>query len=128
MTSETWDDKGSKGVKFWGEKGWIEITREFFNASDPKFLPSKKEEVSGPYETRVPHQANFIEAVRNRTDPVVPVEVGHSSCTVCNLGNIAVELNRTIKWDPVNEKFVDDKDGAAEKLMHYTYREGWTLI
>jgi predicted dehydrogenase len=128
MTSEPWDDKMSKGVKFWGEKGWIEITREFFHASDPKFLPSKKEESKGPYETRVPHQANFIEAVRTRTDPVVPVEVGHSSCTVCNLGNIAVELNRTIKWDPANEKFVDDKDGAATKLMQYAYRDGWTLI
>ncbi len=128
MTSETWDDKKSKGVKFWGSKGWIEITREFFNASDNKFLPVKKENANGPYETRVPHQANFIEAVRTRKDPVVPVEIGHSSCTVCNLGNIAVELNRTIKWDPKNEKFVDDKDGAATKLLQYTYRKGWNLI
>lgn len=128
LTSETWDKQQSKGVKFWGSKGWIEITREFFHASDPKLLPSKKNDVKGPYETRVPHQANFIEAVRTRKDPAVPVEIGHSSCTVCNLGNIAVELNRTVKWDPKNEKFVDDNDGAATKLMQYTYRNGWTLM
>jgi predicted dehydrogenase len=128
MTSETWNEMKSKGVKFRGSKGWIEITREFFHASDNKFLPPKKEVAKGPYETRVPHQANFIEAVRTRKDPVVPVEIGHSSCTVCNLGNIAVALNRTIKWDPVNEKFVDDKDGAATKLMRYDYRSGWNLI
>jgi len=128
MTSETWDNQKSKGVKFWGSKGWIEITREFFHASDPKFLPSKKSDDKGPYETKVPHYENFIDSVRNRKDPVVPVEIGHSSATVCNLGNIAVELNRTIKWDPANEKFVDDKDGAATKLMHYAYRDGYKLM
>ena len=128
MTSETWDDKKSKGVKFWGSKGWIEITRDFFHASDPKFLPKKESGDKGPYETKVPHYMNFIEAVRNRKDPVVSVEIGHSSATVCNLGNIAVDLNRTIKWDPLNEKFVDDKDGAATKLLHYAYRDGYKLM
>jgi predicted dehydrogenase len=128
MTSEPWDDRKSKGVKFWGTRGWIEITREFYHASDPKFQPSTKDDVKGPYETRVPHQANFIDAVRTRKDPAIPVEIGHSSCTVCNLGNIAVDLNRTIKWDPINEKFIDDKDGAATKMMQYTYRKGWNLI
>ncbi|MGD0583566.1 MAG: Gfo/Idh/MocA family oxidoreductase [Bacteroidales bacterium] len=128
MTSEAWDDNKSKGVKFWGSKGWIEITRDFFHASDSKFLPSKKEKAEGPYETRVPHQANFIEAVRTRKDPVVPVEIGHSSCTVCNLGNIAVDLNRTILWDPANEKFVGDIDGEATKRTQYTYRNGWNLL
>ena len=128
MTSETWDDRKSKGVKFWGSKGWIEITREFFHASDPKFLPQQKSNDKGPYETKVPHYVNFIESVRNRKDPVVPVEIGHSSATVCNLGNIAVELNRTVKWDPSNEKFVDDRDGAATKFLSYTYRNGYKLI
>jgi len=32
--------------------------------------------VEGPYETRIPHQLNFIESVRMRKDPVVPVEIG----------------------------------------------------
>ena len=52
-----------------------------------------------PYETRIPHQINFIESVRSRIDPTVPVEIGHSSCTVCNLGNIAYKLGRPVKWN-----------------------------
>lgn len=128
LTSETWDIRKTKGVKFWGEKGWLEVARGYFNASDQKFFAPKKEVVTGAYETRVPHQANFIEAVRTRKDPIVPVEIGHSSCTVCNLGNIACELKRTVKWNPVTETFVDDTDGAATKLMHYKYREGWKLV
>jgi len=127
MTSEAWDEKKTKGVKFWGEKGWIEVARGFFNASDQKFFAEKKETISGPYETKVPHQANFIDSIRSRKDPVVPVEIGHSSATVCNIGNIACQLNRTVKWDPAKELFVDDTDGAATKLMQYTYRKGWEL-
>ena len=65
--------------------------------------------------------------MRAGKDPVVPVEIGHSSCTVCNLGNIACELKRTIKWNPETETFVDDTDGAATKLLQYEYRAGWKL-
>jgi predicted dehydrogenase len=128
MTSEPFDEKLTKGVKFWGEKGWIEVARGYFQASDPAWLlPESETKVEGPYETRVPHQANFIEAVRSRKDPVVPVEVGQSSCVVCTLGNIACDLKRTIKWDPATETFVDDIDGSATKLMHYEYRKPFKL-
>ena len=128
MTSEPFDVKKTKGVKFWGTKGWIEVARGYFNSSDPKLIPKKKEEANGPNETNVPHQANFIEAVRAHKDPIVPVEIGHSSCTVCTLGNIACQLHRTIKWDPIKQVFLDDKDGAATKMMHYEYRKGYSLL
>jgi predicted dehydrogenase len=128
MTSEAWDDKKTKGVKFWGDKGWIEVARGYFKASDPKLNPDKKQDSQGPYETKIPHQLNFIESVRSRKDPVVPVEIGHSSCTVCNLGNIACALKRTVKWNPATETFIDDTDGAATKLMMYEYRKGWKLV
>ena len=128
MTSEPFDKKKTKGVKFWGEEGWIEVARGYFNTSDQKFIQEKKEETEGPYETKIPHQLNFIESVHTRNDPTVPVEIGHSSCTVCNLGNIACALKRTVKWNPATETFIDDKDGAATKMLHYEYRKGWVLV
>jgi predicted dehydrogenase len=129
MTSEPFDATKTKGVKFIGKDGWIEVARGMFKASDDKLLPpAKAKDDTGPYETKIPHQVNFIEAVRGRKDPAVPVEIGHSSCTVCNLGNIACELKRTVKWNPATEKFVDDTDGAATKLMHYEYRSGYSLL
>ena len=129
MTSEPFDEKKTKGVKFWGETGWIEVARGIFNASDPKFNPPATATASdGPYETRIPHQLNFVESVKSRRDPAVPVEVGHSSCTVCNLGNIACALKRTVKWNPQTESFVDDTDGKATKMMHYEYRAGYKLV
>jgi predicted dehydrogenase len=130
MTSEPFDEKKTKGVRFQGETGWIEVARGYFNASDPKLMPpasAMKDDPNVPYETKIPHQKNFIDSVRSRKDPVVPVEIGHSSCTVCTLGNIAVALNRTIKWNPDKQSFIDDADGAATKMMHYEYRKGYKL-
>jgi predicted dehydrogenase len=128
MTSEPFNDKLTKGVKFWGEDGWIEVARGFFNASDPKFNAAESVDSDGPYETKIPHQINFIESIKSREDPVVPVEIGHSSCTVCTLGNIACQLKRTVKWNPETETFVDDIDGAATKMLHYQYRDGYKLV
>ncbi|HEY3388774.1 MAG TPA: Gfo/Idh/MocA family oxidoreductase [Prolixibacteraceae bacterium] len=128
MTSEPFDEKKTKGVKFIGEKGWIEVSRGYFKGSDPKFDSKEKVTSDGPYETKIPHQINFIESVRAHKDPTVPVEIGHSSCCVCTLGNIACDLKRTIKWNPKTETFIDDTDGAATKKMHYQYRAGWKLI
>ncbi len=130
MTSEPFDDKLTKGVKFWGENGWIEVARGYFNASDPGFNPpaSAVSTEEGPYETRIPHQVNFIECIRSRQDPVASVDIGHSSCTVCNLGNIACDLRRTIKWNPETETFVDDTDGEATKRLQYEYRSPWKLV
>lgn len=127
MTEEPFNEKQTKGVKFWGDKGWIEVSREHFLASDDSLLPPKTEESEGAYETKIPHLANFIEAVKTKTDPVVPVEIGHRSCTVCTLGNIAYEMKRPIQWDPEAEKFVNDPEAEANRLFNKTYSEGYTL-
>ncbi len=125
MTEEPFDESKTKGVKFWGTKGWIEVSRGQFKSSDPAWKPSAESGQDGPYETRIPHQTNFIECVRSRKDPVVPVEIGHSSCTVCTLGNIAYDLKRPVKWDPARQRFLSDPE--ATKQLHYTYRKGFKL-
>lgn len=127
MTSEAFDEKLTKGVKFFGDKGWLEVSRGHFLASDDSWLPADygKTDDDTPYETKIPHQINFIEAVRKRVDPVVPVEIGHSSCTVCTIGNIACDLGRPVIWDPKAQSFGNDEE--AVKKMHYNYREPWKL-
>lgn len=127
MTEEPFDEQQTKGVKFWGDKGWIEVSRGHFVASDDSLLPPKVEVAEGAYETKIPHLENFIESLKAKTDPVVPVETGHRSCTVCTLGNIAYDLGRPIKWDPATEKFVDDTEAEANRLFNKTYSEGYVL-
>lgn len=70
------------------------------------------------------HYQSFISGIKSRRDPNVPVEIGHSSCTMCNIGNIADELNRPLQWNPIVEKFMNDE---ANSKLHYAYREPYKL-
>jgi predicted dehydrogenase len=126
MTEEAWDEPQNKGCKFIGENGWIEVARGLFNASNPEWMPDAEKKDDGmPYETSVGHQENFIIACRERIDPIVPVEIGHSSCTVCNIGNIAYDLNRPLDWDPEKQQFVNDAEANAK--LTRTYENGFSL-
>lgn len=127
MTEEPFNEKQTKGVKFWGDKGWIEVSRGHYLASDDSLLPPVVEKAEGAYETKIPHLENFINSLKSKTDPAVPVEIGHRSCTVCTLGNIAYDLGRPVKWDPAAEAFVDDAEASAHRLYSKTYREGYSL-
>ncbi len=121
MTEEPFAEDWVKGVKFWGNDGWIEIGRGFFKGSSPSLAP----EINGDNQENNLHEQDFINAVRQRKDPQVPVEIGHSSCTVCTLGNIAYDLGRPVRWNPDTETFVDDPE--ADKHMHRPYRTGYKL-
>lgn len=127
VTEEPYNERNSKGVKFWGENGWIEVSRSHYNASDESLLPPAADASEGAYETKIPHLENFINVIKTNTDPIVPVEIGHRSCSVCTLGNIAYDLGRPIKWDPQTETFVDDPEATANRLYNKTYSEGYTL-
>jgi hypothetical protein len=63
--------------------------------------------------------------VKNHKDPQVHVEIGHRTCSVCTLGNIAYDLKRPVKWNPAKEEFVDDLQ--ADLYMHRAYRKGYKL-
>lgn len=127
LSSERFEEE-KKGCKFIGENGWIQVERgiQNFKASNPEWMPNTNVNDSDtPYETKGSHHLNFIEAIRKRIDPVVPVEIGHSSCTVCNIGNIAVELDRELTWDPDKQEFVNDQE-ANEKLTR-PYASGYSI-
>lgn len=117
-------DEDRRGVKFYGTNGWIIVSRGYFKASDESLNPVVKKDKS-PYEGRSGHLENFIDAVRERIDPVAPVEIGHRTCTVCTLGNISHELNRTLNWDPETESFVDDLE--AQAYLHREYHNAYIL-
>jgi predicted dehydrogenase len=128
LTSEPYGEGKPKGVKFWGEKGWIEVARGYYEASDESLYPiisNKESDIR--YEEQGVHYKNFVDSVFSRLEPAVPVETGHSSCTMCTIGNIACDLQSTLKWDPVSEKFTGPKSSKANNKLHYNYRKPWKL-
>jgi hypothetical protein len=69
------------------------------------------------------HMRNFLDAVKSRQDPIEPVEVGHRTATICHLGNIAMQLKRKLRWDPVKEEFPGDTE--ANRFLDRPMRKPW---
>jgi predicted dehydrogenase len=118
------------GVRFEGSDGWIFVTRGNYQAtksdpvasdskskpleaSDPKIITSK----IGEQEIHLPvshnHYGNWIDSMRNRTQPIAPVEVAHRSCSACLLSHIAMKIPKKLKWDPVHERFTNSDEANA---------------
>lgn len=72
-----------------------------------------------------PQITTFSESVRSRQKFALNEENGHRSCTLINLGVIALRLGRNLTFDPENQRFVDDE--AANRLIHQPMRGAWTI-
>jgi predicted dehydrogenase len=127
------DRPNAKGIEFVGTSGWIRVARGYIECSDPTLIAKSEEQIStekvgvGTYETSSPHMQNFIDSVRSRKEPISPVEAGCSTAIMCCLLNIAYELERPVKWDPVTLTFIDDKEAEAHRLYWYEYRNPHVL-
>jgi predicted dehydrogenase len=72
-----------------------------------------------------PQITNFTEAVKTRKKFALNEMNGYHSCTVVNMGVIALQLGRTLNFDPVNQQFIDDE--AANRLIHQPMRAPWSI-
>ncbi|HLU47970.1 MAG TPA: gfo/Idh/MocA family oxidoreductase, partial [Planctomycetota bacterium] len=52
-------------------------------------------------------------------------ENGHRSCTIVNLGKIALQLRRPLRFDPVAQVFIGDDE--ANRLIDPPMRGPWTI-
>jgi len=122
----TKEDFGKKhAIQFTGSDGQIEIQRGKL-VTTPASL---KDKVIGENEKRVynspNHYKDFLNAIRKRSQPVSDIETGHRSATVCNIGNIAYELNRPLRWNPKKEKFKNDEQANA--LLSRPMKKEWAV-
>jgi predicted dehydrogenase len=124
-----YDGQGDGNVRFFGERGWVDVSRNGNRSSDPAFLreitaTAGKGAIKIAASTN--HHDNFLQCVRSRARPISDVEIGHRTTTVCNLGNIAMQLDRKLRWDPVREMFVDDP--MANRMRHRSMRAPWSIV
>ncbi len=69
------------------------------------------------------HMQDFLAAIASRGKPVADIEEGYTSTTSCILANLAMQLGRTLAWDPVNHAVVGDSE--ANRLLRRPYRSPW---
>ena len=123
MTHEKWE--WNNAVLFTGTEGELRIARGRLETTPA----SVKNKVIGDAEKHVTksenHYKDFLNAIRTRTKPICDVEIGHRTSTVCNIGNIAYQVKRPLKWDPKKEKFKDDAE--ANSLLGRSMLNEWAI-
>ncbi|GMU92125.1 MAG: dehydrogenase [Candidatus Hydrogenedentota bacterium] len=113
---------GGGGGVFEGDAGQLMIDRAQYDLRRRGAQPELTK--PGP-DTTMPHIANWCECIRTRAKPCADIEIGHRAAVLCHLGNIARWANRTLKWNPDKEEFVDDAE--ANKYLERPMRAPWQL-
>jgi len=72
-----------------------------------------------------PQVSYFEEAVRTRKPFALNERNGHRSCTIVNLGVVALQLRRSLRFDPVTQRFIGDPE--ADRLIDQPMRAPWHL-
>lgn len=111
MTHEKWE--WNNAIHFLGSKGELKVQRGKLETTPA----SLKDKGIGENEQHVykseDHYKDFLSAMRLRSKPICDVETGHRTASVCNIGNIAYQLNRRLQWDPEAETFQNDPQANA---------------
>jgi predicted dehydrogenase len=118
---------GENGNRFIGDKGWIFVSRERIEASDPKLLKEPLPKDATRLYVSNDHMGNFIDGIRTRKRPICDVEIGYRSVTVCHLGAIALRLGIPLDWDPTAEKFVGPRADKGNAMISREMRSPWRL-
>jgi len=113
------------GVRFIGDKGWVHVTRDGINASDPAIVQTIIRPSDKHLYLSKNHMENFLDCIKSRRDPVAPVEVCHAATTLSLVADIATRMGRKLKWDWAKEQFVDDD--YANCMLSRTMRSPWNI-
>lgn len=124
-------DLGTCPVRFVGDEGWVETGDSGGIEVGPQSLkgelgelPESKTGVSvgeQPGLDVVAHARNFIDCVKSRKPTVTNPNVVRHSHIACHAAAMAWMLNRTLKFDPATETFIDDDE--ANRLRSRPARE-----
>lgn len=116
---------GNFGGLFVGERGWLTtMTTGGRLEGEPETLFEEMKLERTP-EVNIGsnnHHANWLECIHTRQSPSANEEIGHRSASLGHLANLACWLGRSLKWDPVSERFADD---GANRLLSRAMREPW---
>ena len=115
----------SGGARFIGTEGWIAVDRDQL-AAHPAEILQRPLDPKGPrlYHSES-HSGNFLDCIRTRKRTICDVETAHRSASAVLLSGIALQLQRTLKWDPQRELFVNDEE--ANRLLSTAYRTPWEI-
>lgn len=111
------------GAIFVGTNGRIAVDRDNLVSYPADIIrePLLPNEVHLPRNTG--HSNNFVQCIRTRQRTICNEDVAHHSVNALLLGGMVKELRRTLKWDPVAERFINDDE--ANRIISFAKRAPW---
>lgn len=73
----------------------------------------------------VPQVTDFLDSVKYRTPFALNESNGFRSCTIINMGKIALQLGRSLRFDPVAQLFINDDE--ANRMINPPMRSPWHM-
>lgn len=114
-----------EGAAIYGENGYVVIGNGRWRAFDADGKPTGDGGESLNTVHDPAHKRNFLDAIRTRARPACDIEIGHTTSTLCHLGNIAWRTGRKVRYDPKTKTFAGDPE--ADRLLERSYRKKWVL-
>ena len=123
-------NEGDNGILFEGTKGRFFVNRGKIvgkPVEDLKDNPLPDGAIEEVYGGKVSenHTANFIDAMRSRKQPISDVWSHNRMLEICHLSNIAMRLNRELKWDPKKREIIGDPQ--ANSFLSRESRKGYEI-
>jgi predicted dehydrogenase len=123
--------RGSCGVRYEGSEGWVETADGYErpDVSDPALFKEYRRLVDG-YKQRtgrtLNHLRDFLDCVRSRRSALAHTKVAHRTMSTNLIMDIALDLQRSLRWDPQKEEFIDDEQ--ANQLRSRVMRAPWQIV
>lgn len=120
-----WIPLGSCPVRFEGETGWVETGDSGkLVLSSPELLAGRTVAEIGGYPATF-HVRDFLDCVKSRSLPKGNAEAACYAHIACHSANIAIFLDRQVKYDLKQHEFPGDEQ--ANRLRSEALREPWRL-
>jgi predicted dehydrogenase len=114
----------NNGALFYGEKETILVTdSRWVIVPRERGAERKVMEPGGNNEVQSRHVADFLQAVRTRTQPSCRIEDAYQSTTTVHLGAIAYQSGGRVEWDRQREEI--SGNASAARLLKREYRSPW---
>ena len=115
---------GSCPVRYEGATGWVETADNGeMVANPPGLIAGPRPRISG-YPANF-HVRDFLDCVKTRGETRANAKAACQAHIACHAANIALFLNRQVRFDPVKNEFIGDEQ--ANRLLAYTPRPPWRL-
>jgi hypothetical protein len=122
--------EGDNGILFEGTEGRFFVNRGKITGKPVEALkenPLPEGAIEKVYGGKVSanHTANFIEGMKARKQPISDVWSHNRMLEICHLSNIAMRLDRELKWDPARREIIGD--AQANSFLARENRKGFEI-